>query len=513
MIRQLERPFLHPLLFAVYPIIFIYAEHQDELTPRLAIAPIILVLFLALFVLGVSNLVLRDRWKAGFFTTVFMLLFFFFNQLIVLFNSMSDFQIYRGRYKLLLFVCFLLIFFGLLWRSKRSFLPVTPALNAAALSLLGFNLIIIVSASIATSSRLPVAPEGESASIARTGPAPPDIYYVILDGYANSRTLREVVGYDNTSFEDFLRNQGFFVVPDAYANYYQTNLSLPSSLNMTLLEPSKDFIIPLRSASDTRLNQFLRKHGYRFVNPSKDWKNPNLSSDDDESVGLGDFFRSDFALTLARFSMLDPIMNRMQWYSESVRREVLYVLKKFREAPDLDLGGPKFSFIYLLPPHPPYVFGPNGEDMGQVDLGKAFDVRLSSWDNHPAYINQVEFVNNQLMEIIPEILAKYPADDPPVIVIQGDHGPTFTRSNQSDADYYRMRLGILNAYLLPRGVDSQLYDEITPVNTFPLILREYLGEDVPPLADRSYFSLFETPFDLLDVTKSIRGEDSRAQAP
>ena len=156
----------------------------------------------------------------------------------------------------------------------RSFLPVTPALNAAALSLLGFNLIIIVSASIATSSRLPVAPEGESASIARTGPAPPDIYYVIVDGYANSRTLREVVGYDNTSFEDFLRNQGFFVVPDAYANYYQTNLSLPSSLNMTLLEPSTDFIIPLLTASHTPFTQFLRTPGSPSAHPSNHWNIP-----------------------------------------------------------------------------------------------------------------------------------------------------------------------------------------------------------------------------------------------
>jgi hypothetical protein len=504
MIRQLERPFLHPFLFAVYPIALMYAQNEDQLTRQLALAPTLLSLLLALLTLGGSQLVLRDWYKSACFTSIFVTLFFFFNQALIFFNRYSSFGISRGRYKTLIFVVVVVACLFFIWRSRRSFKPATPPLNVAAVFLVSFNVVSIIVPSLKAGNKLPTESETASVESQQAADDAPDIYYIILDGYAGADTLRDVVGFDNSEFEDFLRSQGFYVVPEAYSNYYQTNLSLPSSLNMTHLEPSRDFIIPLRRAPDNRVSRYLRDRGYSVVDPSKAWSGSSLGHFEGSSASLADLFRSEFALTLAKSSMLDALMTRMQWYSESVRRKVLFGLRHFRETPDLDVHGPKFAYIYLLTPHPPYVFGPNGEDTGQVDFGKAFDVRLSSWDNKAGYVGQVQFINNQLMEIIPEILAKYPDDDSPVMIIQGDHGPTFVRSDQTDSEYYKVRFGIINAYLLPRGGNEALYDEITPVNSFRLVFNEYFGESFPLLEDRSYFAEFETPYDLVDVTEKLR---------
>src|SRR5690606_9774336 len=60
----------------------------------------------------------------------------------------------------------------------------------------------------------------------------PDIYYVIMDGYARSDTLKRDYGYDNSQFEGFLKEKGFHVIEDSRSNYRWTFLSLASSLNM-----------------------------------------------------------------------------------------------------------------------------------------------------------------------------------------------------------------------------------------------------------------------------------------
>jgi len=73
---------------------------------------------------------------------------------------------------------------------------------------------------------------------------------------------------------------------------------------------------------------------------------------------------------------------------------------------------------------------------------------------------------------------------------------------------YRNRTRILNAYLLPGNGASRLYDSISPVNTFRVILNHYFGTAYPLLADRTFYS---SPTDnyhykLQDVTDIVKYE-------
>jgi hypothetical protein len=72
---------------------------------------------------------------------------------------------------------------------------------------------------------------------------------------------------------------------------------------------------------------------------------------------------------------------------------------------------------------------------------------------------------------------------PPVIIVQGDHGPLPDLTEEPS-----QRLPILNAYYLP-GVemDSMLYPSISPVNSFRVVLNSYFGQNLPLLEDQSYF--------------------------
>jgi hypothetical protein len=70
-------------------------------------------------------------------------------------------------------------------------------------------------------------------------------------------------------------------------------------------------------------------------------------------------------------------------------------------------------------------------------------------------------------------------------VVQGDHGPGPAPERVGlDFRVSPSRRRILNAYRFPDRDYSRLYDTISPVNTFRVILSQYLGLDLPLLPDR-----------------------------
>lgn len=61
-------------------------------------------------------------------------------------------------------------------------------------------------------------------------------------------------------------------------------------------------------------------------------------------------------------------------------------------------------------------------------------------------------------------------------------------------------MAIFNAYYYPSQDYSRLYPEITPVNTFRVILNQFLGASYEVLEDRSYFVNPEQPYSFINVT-------------
>ena len=55
-------------------------------------------------------------------------------------------------------------------------------------------------------------------------------------------------------------------------------------------------------------------------------------------------------------------------------------------------------------------------------------------------------------------------------------------------DLIKERMRILNAYYVPERIKRQLYKNISPVNTFRLILSEVIGQDLKLLKDMSFFT-------------------------
>jgi len=114
------------------------------------------------------------------------------------------------------------------------------------------------------------------------------------------------------------------------------------------------------------------------------------------------------------------------------------------------------------------------------------------------YRGQIEYLNYRLIGIMNDILS---LEDPdPIIILQGDHGPGAYLNWERPEKCCYERMSILNAYSLPQSGSDGLYPAISPVNTFRYIVNTCFGAQLALLEDRSNFSIWNSPYDLHDVS-------------
>jgi hypothetical protein len=77
------------------------------------------------------------------------------------------------------------------------------------------------------------------------------------------------------------------------------------------------------------------------------------------------------------------------------------------------------------------------------------------------------------------------SSQPPVIIIQGDHGPAKIPGEK--------RMNILSAYLFPDS-EPGFYPSLTPVNNFRLVFNTYFKTSLPVLPDKSFYVDINHPY-------------------
>jgi hypothetical protein len=122
------------------------------------------------------------------------------------------------------------------------------------------------------------------------------------------------------------------------------------------------------------------------------------------------------------------------------------------------------------------VFDANGNPTNPADYWN--EQRIYPQDLfEKGYVDQLQFLNKNILQAIDTIVAN--SETPPIIIIQGDHGPWLQEGNK--------HFLILNAIYFP-GHKDKLYPTISPVNTFRLVFDNYFGGKYDILDDVSYYS-------------------------
>lgn len=442
----------------------------------------------------------RDSQRGALLLSILIFLFFTYGHAYAYLKQINIAGQVIGRHRYMLPLWVGLGLLAVWWvmrklRSPRSFTPVLNLISAFLLIYPSFQTVSYVIKREQTEKDALKAAQAKGA-VLPLGYAP-DIYYIILDAYGRADVLQEMFGYDNTPFLQTLTSKGFYVAECSQSNYGQTMLSLTSSLNFDYLDAltssltaDADTRAPLRALGQyNAARKFLAFQGYNIVSfatnfPVSEWKDVNYFLSPPPK-GMNDFeiMLAQTSAWRAPMDMIDepPEQISAEWY----RRRTLFALEQM-ETTVPEVPSPKFVFVHLVIPHHPFVFGPNGEELNSTESSKGVprfeDYRIK-------YPDQVRYINKRITALVDLILQNSP--NPPVIVIQGDHGP-------APFDVNERRMKILNAYYFPDGTEG-LYPTITPVNTFRLIFNKYFGQNYPLLKDRSLYSAYDIPYNYEEV--------------
>lgn len=496
---MIDYPFFAPLA-GILPLLILWGENRLQVAFRVVVPVFLLTVAGVLLVWLLCSLLFHLWVRGSYFSLLFFLLFFTFGHVYNQIGGTRFAGIEIGYIKLMVMYAVILfggvIFFTL---HKHPRTTMVSVLNLVTLALVIFNLgkILVFQVQRGGVSRVTSSEAVEKIS---GQPGQPDVYYLILDAYARADFLMDTYQYDNSAFIRSLQERGFYVADCSNSNYDGTLSSVASSLNFEYLDY---YNIPddelsggtgkeVKQLANNRMMKELRPLGYQFVTTRGYSAFNDIRSSDlylnvvDDPARQYTLQRSQFARLFLSTTMLRILFEIYTanpseyafipyWFELSSDNEFLdsstywynqtrYVFDQLETIPERD--GDYFVYAHINAPHGPYVFDREGN----------FRYIEPTDNKKEYYVDTIIYLNERVLQLVDTLLSN--SDQAPIIVIQGDHG-----SHIVAGGYDKHK--ILNAYYLP-GSDFDLYETITPVNTFRIILNEYFGKQLDLLPDKLY---------------------------
>jgi len=476
------------ILLAIYPSLALLTWNFREVEANVVIRPFLFSIGVTFLLVVISFLLIRNRPKAVLVSTVFILLFFSLGHISILVEGFAYTATLGGLNRFfspfLTAVALLTLFLvcRVILQTKKDLSTAYQTLNIISLFLVLSSGLLLINRYIAEKAG---ATNRQNAAAVRETDGP-DVYYILLDAYGRQDSLKRL-GYDNSAFINELEEIGFYVPSCSRSNYPQTIMSMASSFNLGYLWD----VIPNQGASDRNsrpvyagiLHSQVRKEfesrGYQVMafDSGADWLNWR---DADRFVAPP--ARSLFSTQLDPFeyifldtTALHPLMTQPFFLRKKYVHNYERILFALDELPKIArAAGPKFVYVHMLIPHRPNIFMPDGSmNLDTNYYIKGVGEGINRQYDIEGYLNNTKFINSRLPDLVREIIRN--SKTPPIIIIQGDHGYQLPD----------IRFDILNAYFFPDRDYAALYPEISPVNTFRVVLNTYFGEDYSLLKDQS----------------------------
>ncbi len=510
---------IFPVWVALNYVLLRTAPNIAQIQAIQIIRPLIVVGVVAALLTALLNLWLKEAHRAGALAAGCLYFFLYYGSIHDFLGRFSwlksDWT--RGVVILTLWaLAAILVSEPWVWRKLKQPAVVVNFLNILLLALMLVPAYYIVNFLLASSGTLGNVKERQTALPAISLDAEterPDIYYIILDGYVRADVLKEVFDSDNTDAIAFLQDRGFYVAEAAQSNYIQTLLSLSSSLNLDYIN---EWVTPLQNSANrwpmnaliqnNRLQAILKSLGYTTVSVSSLFQTDMTRADHrftHYSHGVLNEFESFLLSRTAAQWVVKALDIEAPWPGYAAHRAgILYAFEQLSEIPDT-IPGPKFVFAHVLGPHPPFVLDREGNPVEPdyayfIGDGSGYPGTFEEYRQR--YPDELAYINTLLEKLVDDLLTR--SATPPIIVVQADHGSGLLLDfNAPENSCMRERFAILNAYYLPGENASELYESITPVNSFRLILDAYFNTNLGFLEDRNYFSTWERPYTFIDVTE------------
>ncbi|MCY4072734.1 MAG: hypothetical protein OXG60_15680 [Chloroflexi bacterium] len=516
-------------LLGISPILHLYAVNFGLVIDREVFTSCAVMLAATTIAFAVMNVLVGSRHKTACILSVASICFSLGGHLYLEVFLRKSLLVWT-----LAIAAFALFVMGVIYRSdkRKLFAAATFPLNLVSLALLAGSVTAIVSSYNDMSSFALIAvtnaPSSSRAKVADST-SHPDIYYIVPDGYPSDAWLDEAMGYDNSAFTRALEERGFVVPEHAQSNYGATMHSLASTLNMRFYDSnptSMDDLDYLRlSVVDSEVAAYLQRQGYTYIQLMSHFFFPSSIADinrdftpsgaieievDPSDLSIAAFknnseegapelldprssYKQSFVslyldTTLLRVlkSQVDKLFLRDEFMPYSMKDGERFLDTVANVAAIAFMPEATFTFAHLYKPHEPTVFNKQGDI-----IGKVFQPSAEEW------LDELEFINSAFLEMVDAIIEN--SDNPPVILIQADHGSLFGKSRTADRRH--IHFDVYAAAYLPEEYSLTPPRPFTLVNTFPLILNAIFDTDFELHPDRLFeVSSYNAAFDISDVT-------------
>ena len=241
---------IHPFLLSLCPVLFIYSQNIRETPVQEVILLTLLFLFAAALLWLLTRFIIKNNEKSSLIISLLLVLSFSYGHIYLLVDDFTLGNTDIGRHQYLLIPFAISFVAGIYYfvKTKRRLNNASTISNAIAVTFLAVTLISIVTYNIENidsfGSELITAKTSLALFDTTIETIPPhqgeiknypDVYYIVLDAYTSSSSLKKFLNYDNQEFVSYLTNKGFNVNHKSYSNYDGSLYSITSTFNMRYL--------------------------------------------------------------------------------------------------------------------------------------------------------------------------------------------------------------------------------------------------------------------------------------
>ena len=468
---------IHPFMFGLFPVLLIYVNNVTEVSLESLIVPILIIFGITIFSVFLIYKISKNIKKSALTVSFLLLLFFTMGYIQLWLHGNEIFGLRADSLTILIIPYILAFSFGLyaIYRVNDVTKP-TQIISVISIAII----LSFVPSAIIDSAGLDSNQFFEEIEF-RTD-IKPDVYFIVLDGYAGTNSLKNNFGFDNSLFLQFLKESGFIIPEKNFSNYGWSNLTMPSILNMNYLHNYPNYsvndILLLRDLFNNNLvmNTF-HNNGYQtfFIDGGAPFR--DMHSSENTLCHATDNGLLQNLIDTSMISIISKKFSVVSW--DEIRTCAFMELENVHE----QSNKPKFVFAHINLPHHPYSYDSNGKLIEYSET----DEELDEKESNKRYIYQLKYTNKKIMELIPKLISS--SEHKPIIIISSDHGWAFShhfeKPLENNREYLIQRHNNFEAFYLPNNEKS--YNEITPVNIFRKIFNDNFNTELELLENTAIF--------------------------
>lgn len=486
--------FLLPFLVSIFPTLFYYANNVQKLNLPYLWRAIFTYFLLPVVIYLLTLMIYRKKpLRAANAAFVFLV---FFNSYAFLETFLIKLDWFAVRFYTTTPIVMVLVYYSVWLLNKLKSSVAEKIWGAASLMLTGliiFNLITIVPVELNRKANLDQSLSGPSQgnlSEPTVNGKKPDIYYILFDEFSGFEPMREYWhNAEVDGFVNFLESKNFQIIEDSHGSSTNSIHQMATRLNyknfpyrnVSEFSFSKESEEWYDKISDNQVLKFLKQEGYttitfipfQFANlSSKTIKSDITYNVKDIPATTFSVYFDEFWILVADKTMLKELSSVYKKLgTDSHSNFIFFTINKISNL--RDISSPKFIYAHLLFPHSPYLFDKNGN----LNLPSAYN-------DNAYYLGNYNYSMKIAQEIVNHILEEANSDNPPVIILQSDHGfRNFSEDNgfkNQLSDFpEEYKTSILYARLMPGYTPSYSAQESDPINTFPILFNYLFDANIP----------------------------------